>query len=275
MALEDALVADGLWPSAVADIIAGYGTPYADAGGTVNAITWSLPNFYSGIVDGDMIGVGTIGSNTGAATIKVQIGNTVFPAQAIVKYINGVAVAVGAGDLQGQVILSRDGPNSRWILLTPANTAASTISGTLLADNSPAGALGEYLFTTAATPGVSLTTATAANVVSLALTPGDWDVVGICDFLSAATTSVTGYSAGITVTTAVLPGQAAAGGVGPDALATCIQPATVPGAGVNQLDVCPVRVSIAAATTIYLVASATFSVSTLSAFGTLRARRVR
>jgi hypothetical protein len=37
----------------------------------------------------------------------------------------------------------------------------------------------------------------------------------------------------------------------------------------------PVRVSLSATTTIFLVASDTFTVSTMSAYGTIRARRVR
>jgi hypothetical protein len=42
-----------------------------------------------------------------------------------------------------------------------------------------------------------------------------------------------------------------------------------------NLDIGPVRLSIAATTTVFLVAQCTFTVSTLSAYGTIRARRMR
>jgi hypothetical protein len=50
----------------------------------------------------------------------------------------------------------------------------------------------------------------------------------------------------------------------------------VPTAAVDPAFTTPVvRLSLAATTTVYLVSRATFTVSTLKAYGTIRARRVR
>lgn len=273
MSLEDVLVGSGLWPSAAKAIISGYDIPYADPTGTANALVVSLPDSYSDIVDGDLIGVGFLGVNTAAVTVAVTLGRTVLPAQPIVKFVNGVATALAAGDISGQVMISRDAPGARWILLNPFGTAS--LRGTSVADSAVAGHLGEYNVITVATPGVALTTAVAANVTSMVLQPGDWDLSATGNFLAAATTSITNLSLGISLTTGALPTQAGGAGLGPEPLAVLNQVAAVPGAVVNQLAVDYVRLSIAVATTVYLVASCAFTVSTLSAFGTIRARRMR
>lgn len=121
---------------------------------------------------------------------------------------------------------------------------------------------------------VALTTATSANVTSLSLIPGDWDCSAQVVHNAAATTSITLLQVGISVTSATLPTQAGGSGVGTDPLAIWRQAAGVP-AGALTTAVGPVRVSLTATTTIYLVANDTFTVSTMSAYGTLRCRRMR
>lgn len=120
---------------------------------------------------------------------------------------------------------------------------------------------------------VSLTTATPANITSISLTPGDWDIVGFVDFNPAATTSVTNLTASVSLTSATVSGQTGGSGLGTDPTAIVNQAAAVP-AGVVGVGTSPVRLSITKTTTVYLVAQATFTVSTMSAYGTLRANRV-
>jgi len=154
--------------------------------------------------------------------------------------------------------------------ITPSQTAG--IVGTTTNNNANAGSVGEVLTATIATPGTTLTTAVTANVILtpfLSLTAGDWDVWGQIAFLPAATTSITQIAFGISATSATLP-TAGTGGLVQNTYA-----AFVPGA-INQChNVTMTRVSIASTTSYYLVAQAAFTVSTLSAFGTLYARRVR
>jgi hypothetical protein len=152
---------------------------------------------------------------------------------------------------------------------------SSAIRGTAANDSAAAGFVGEV--TTATVPAgsaVALTTATSANVTSISLTAGDWDVSAQVTHNAAATTNITLLQIAISATTATLSTQAGGSGIGTDPLAIWRQAAGVP-AGTLTTKVGPVRVSLSATTTIFLVVNDTFTVSTMSVYGTLRARRVR
>lgn len=161
-------------------------------------------------------------------------------------------------------------------LHAPGAVPSSAVRGTSTNDNAPAGAIGEFITSTvAAGSAVALTTATTANVTSISLTAGDWDVTGVVDYTFAATTSYTQLTAGISLTSATLATQAGGGGLGTDPNSAFATPAQVPTALAFSLEINPVRVSIAATTTVFMVTNCTFTVAALSAFGTIRARRVR
>ena len=142
------------------------------------------------------------------------------------------------------------------------------IGGTILADNAQAGALGEFVQgqLLAASP-ISLTSGTTANIVSISLTAGDWDISGIVDFLPAATTSITQFTAGISTTSATFGLQ--------DTYCQISQAALVQGANMSSFDTPTIRISTASAITVYLVSRSVFTASTLTSYGTIRARRVR
>lgn len=136
-------------------------------------------------------------------------------------------------------------------------------------DSATAGDLGEYqeaeVLVGAA---VALTTATDANVTSLSLTAGDWDVWGEVSFSLNAATTVTAVNGWISTTSATLPTAPNKG-----ALATLTTTLTT---GATQcLPVGVRRVSLSATTTVYLSARAAFAVNTMSAYGILCARRAR
>jgi hypothetical protein len=158
--------------------------------------------------------------------------------------------------------------------ITPSQTVG--IVGTTTNNSVQAGSVGEFVTATVAVgSAVALTTAVSANITSISLTAGDWDVRGVADFNPGATTSITLLSAGLGTTTGVQLGQAGGGGIGTDPRALYATAAEVPGANVITLGLTDVRVSLSGTTTIFFVANATFSVSTLSVFGTLAARRIR
>ena len=138
---------------------------------------------------------------------------------------------------------------------------ASADLGTLVTSSIPAGSA------------ISLTTATSANITSISLSPGDWDISGVIDFNPAGTTSVTNITASVSLTSATLSGQTGGSGLGTDPTMAWNQAAAVP-AGLMALEVPTVRLSITKTTTVYLVAQATFTVSTMAAYGTIRANRV-
>ena len=147
--------------------------------------------------------------------------------------------------------------------------------GTSTNNNAAAGQIGEFVTATVASgAAVALTTSVAANVTSISLTAGDWDISAQVDHLIAASTSITQLNASISLTSATLAGQAGGAGLGTDATAVASFSAMVPTANITQ-DIGLVRLSVAATTTVFLVAMDAFTLSTISAFGTIRARRVR
>jgi hypothetical protein len=146
--------------------------------------------------------------------------------------------------------------------------------GTVTNDNAGAGHVGEIVTATVAVgSAVSLTTATGTNVASISLTAGDWDLSGQVDFVLAGVTA-TLFQSGISLTTATLPSQAGGSGLGTDALVGVPLLTTVLSATYGQ-SIAPVRLSLAASATVYLVAQSAFSAGTNTAYGTIRARRMR
>lgn len=146
--------------------------------------------------------------------------------------------------------------------------------GTQTNNNAAAGLIGEFITATvAAGSAVSLVTATAKTVTSISLTAGDWDVSAVGDFtLTGATTSY--FRTGVNTITNTIPSQAGGSGIGTDPMVRIPLVLTTTTSDYGQ-GLPPVRISLAATTTIYLVCEATFSAGTISAFGTIRARRMR
>lgn len=151
-------------------------------------------------------------------------------------------------------------------------TTAAALQGTTTNDNAVAGRVGEYMSQDTLTgSAVSLTSSTAANVCSITLTPGDWDVWYDQYFNFGATTNVTQLIASISTSSATLQtgGSSYTNEVYPSA-------GEVPGSGSSpSISVGPRRISVNTNTTVYGVARATFTLSTAAAFGIIRARRVR
>jgi hypothetical protein len=116
-----------------------------------------------------------------------------------------------------------------------------------------AGDIGEYL--TATSGSVALTNAALANVVSLDLTAGDWDVSGNVVF-SAGTGTHSLFGAGV-------------GGL------DTFSSATFPSVALNMgISTATHRYNVTAMTTVWVVAEAGFT-GTCSVTGIIRARRVR
>lgn len=141
--------------------------------------------------------------------------------------------------------------------------------GTQTNDNAAAGDIGEIISSTVlAGASVPLTSSVAADITSIALTGGDWDVWGnIVTNPNAATTS-TFTSGWISATSATFPTAPNSGAYAAFSLST--------GAGAALgIPVGTTRISLAGATTIFLSCFVTFSVSTMGGYGYIGARRVR
>lgn len=143
------------------------------------------------------------------------------------------------------------------------------IEGTTTNDNAPSGYIGEVIESNLTSgSAVSLTDNTAANVTSIALTAGDWDVWGNVFFQPTGATTITALDAVISTSSAGGVGGVNGGGAqGYITTFTTGFPNTMP-AGFR-------RVLLSAPGTVYLVAKANFGASGMTAYGYIGARRAR
>lgn len=160
-------------------------------------------------------------------------------------------------------------------LLDDLNAAAMRTTlgvrlGTTTNNNAAAGEIGEHVSSAVLSgSAVALTTNVGANITSISLTAGDWDVWANARFTGGATTTVTVLGASVSLASAAVDAAA-------DRLTQSFHNGQAPFASTNlNCNVGAVRLSLAATTTIYLVGQCSFGTSTLSGFGTLQARRVR
>lgn len=146
--------------------------------------------------------------------------------------------------------------------------------GTITNDNASAGSVGEYIESVVASgSAVALTTATPKDVTTISLTAGDWDVEIIPGFTGGGTTTLTYAVASVSSGATNLLDQ-----TNGRSLSAFYNAQTVFNgvpSGLLGLPSNTVRFSLSATTTIRMVAQAAFGVSTCSAYGVLRARRVR
>lgn len=130
---------------------------------------------------------------------------------------------------------------------------------------------GDFLSNTVSSGSASsLTSGISANAgspaVSITLPAGDWDVWGVADFNPAATTSITNLTAGISTTSATFGGQ--------DTFIANRMAANVPN-GTIQVNTPITRIRSTGTTVVYLVVVSAFTVSTLSAYGSIFAKRAK
>jgi hypothetical protein len=150
--------------------------------------------------------------------------------------------------------------------ITPSQTGG--IVGTTTNNNANVGSVGEYVNSTITSGSpVSLTSATSANITSISLTAGDWDVWGQVVPVPAGGTTITQTRGAIATTSAAI---GAYGDVGSSLLS-----ATQPIASASILTIVPMRLSLSGTTTVFLVGQAIFTGSTCTAFGFISARRRR
>ena len=142
------------------------------------------------------------------------------------------------------------------------------IVGTTTNNDANAGSVGEFISSTVAQgSALSLVSFTDKTVTSISLTAGDWDISGEVMVLVASTTSVTQIQGSTSLTTNLID----------ESYKFAYYTAAFAAGAISSIG-WPIprrRVSIAASTTVYLVARAGFTTSTASAWGRIDARRVR
>lgn len=197
-----------------------------------------------------------LGGVAAASYLLSTTAASTYAPSASPSFTSGVTVASGGLGITGGLVMVSGA-------ITPVST--SGISGTTTNNNAVAGAVGEYLTGTAA--GTSITSTITANAASVPLTAGDYDVVCSPTFAPAAGTLPTILEAGISTTSATLPGVNTGG--------FNVLAATMPASAAQVFSSPLVRVSLASSGTVFCVVNSTFTVSTMTVNGFIRARRIR
>jgi hypothetical protein len=212
-------------------------------------------------------GVSSFNTRTGAITLidadisgagGALIANPTFSGTVTIP--SGASLSVAGGATFTSAAFSGTVTTPTLIVSTAVTLPAGWQTGVTDGSNAPAGVVGEYLLSSAA-GNMGLTSGTAAQVMTLALPPGDWQVTGGCYFTGS---SVTAVQLGLN-TSAAMP-----------ALGTNAQ-ILITGAGSSlgyNLAVGPVRMNISANTTAYLMGEMS-GASLVAANAQVQARRMR
>lgn len=151
--------------------------------------------------------------------------------------------------------------------ITPSTTAG--IVGTTAGDNAQTGSVGEVISSSVPIgSAVGLTSGTAANITSISLTAGDWDVWGTIATNPAGTTTQS-------LTIASINTVSGAQATLPNSGAMIVLPFAAGGGSGIAASVGTRQINVTSTTTVYLVITSTFATSTNAAYGFLAARRRR
>jgi hypothetical protein len=232
-------------------------TPTINAAGSVTSV-----------VSGAGLTAGTI-TNTGTISLA-SIAD-----KRLLANISGGSAAPSAQSfsaLLDNIISSTNGAMLQRVGGTWVAALRGQILGTATNDDAAAGDIGEFtssqvLFASA----VALTSTVAANVTSISLTAGDWNVWASARFTGGNTTTVSVLSGSISSTSASQDNTG---------LGRVCEVAPAGGTPFNGgipviFMVGPTRFSLGSTTTVYLVSLSTFGTSTCSAYGEIMGRRVR
>jgi hypothetical protein len=140
------------------------------------------------------------------------------------------------------------------------NTSINNAPGVTNASNANAGAIGEAVIVQGT--GVGQSNGSPANVTSMTLTPGDWDVTGMIDVAPTGAT-ITNVAGSISLTSSTL---------GPFTQGIIYSGSTT---GQVAQALPTIRLNVSVATAVYLVSETNFSAGTCNASGQLFARRAR
>ncbi len=261
------------------------GTSAAELGAVRFANSASDPDLLFQKSRGTTVGAHTIvqsGDGLGEIHWGGSDGSSFIEAASIKAFVDGTP---GTNDMPGRIVFrtTPDGSGTSVEALRIDNAGDATfaqdiifgnsgsgILGTTTNDNADAGNVGEIIESTVLQgAAVSLTASTPANITSISLTAGDWDVWAILWLSPAATTSITAEWVAISTTSATIPTSPDGAGQ-----ALSIHAAVVPNFR-SSTPVAQKRLSLSATTTVYLVGQVNFTVDTCGGFGYIGARRRR
>lgn len=222
---------------------------------------------FNAFIDDDTFATATATNIASAESIKAYVDNNPGGAGGStteIQYNN-------AGSLDGDPNFVTDGAGNLTAVSLGFSDTTKGVEGTATNDSAGAGFVGQVIEATLLVgSAVSLTSGVAANITSISLTAGDWDVTGAVWF-AGTNTGYSGTTAGINTTSATLPTVPAT-----TTSITIIGPAgSMSGTGSTYAPLKPCRISVSGTTTVYLIARQAFSGGTGTAYGNIWARRAR
>ena len=238
------------------------GTPTANYGWTKPTVGADA-DVWGGMLNADLDGI-----DTTVHTVS-GVANAAYPASNPSGYQTAAQVTAALSPYALTTSLASYLALSGGTMTGPLTPAG--IVGVSNGSNAAAGQIGEYLISDIASgAAVGLGNGVTVNVTSLSLTAGDWDVWVNGAFSGGATASVLGLIVSITTTSAGVNTSAS----GTTRWASPSASNTLFANGNMTLVAGPVRLSLAATTTVYYTATANFTVSA-AAYGSIQARRRR
>lgn len=211
--------------------------------------------------------------NLGTPSAAVLTNATSLPTTALTGALQAAQEPAHTGDMTNSAAsLATTVLKTNGVAFTATATAATgQLPGTTTNDSASGGNVGEYSASSIAIgSAVSQSNNAVINITSISLTAGDWDVTGSGSFTGTGTSAITFMDSSISLVSATQ-----------DATPERRNSLFTNGATIfnniasQNLPTGPTRISINGTTTVFLVGRCTFTVSTCSTFGTIRARRVR
>ena len=152
--------------------------------------------------------------------------------------------------------------------IVPSSTQG--IRGTITNDNAVSGSIGEFIISSVPLgSAIAMSNGVVANIASISLTAGDWDVIVSFSSVSTSSVTVNNVIGTVSLTSLFIEPQARFLLNNPTGLVYPIS--SIIASGITPM----LRVSAAAPLTVYYTASAGFSGGSLSIYGHIRARRIR
>ena len=147
-----------------------------------------------------------VGLGPGTQSQVLKMGTTV-PAWSL---IDGNSFAAQGDNLifAGPMDGANANPTFRVLASADLNSVAGAIPGTVLSAPAGTGDVGElFAVTVASGSSIALTSATVADIGSVILTPGDWDVWATIGLIPTGGATISGFNAWLSATSAVDPGS--------------------------------------------------------------------
>lgn len=207
-----------------------------------------------------IIGTGIFDSN----------GNEIFLFTATASAVNDVTFA-NAATGNSPTFTASGGDTNIILTLNGKGTGGVALKGTGTNNNAASGQIGEIVYSNVVSgSAIALTSGIAANITSISLTAGDWDLSAVgCTNVGGSTTT-SAYNFWINTVSASFP--ASNTNLTPIVGANAIPTNT---GQVFNVALPAGRISLPSTTTLYFSVQATFAASTLSAYGWVMARRAR